>query len=276
MFDILKANIIIFQETKNLGKDLRDDMVLVLGWDCYWSLPRHKKGARVKVYHLDEMLTPRRLFRSRYLYKTISLCSYPCRGGVTGILCPPNSSTSFSEPPEAQKSGGYPTLTRPASSSLDAATIGSEGPCGMCVILEFPTFVLLGVYSPAERDESKDDFRLSFLNLLDVRTRNLTSLGKRFSLTGDMNISPEEIDTLNTECVEEYMSMPSRQLLISASKEEMFWVKETRKGENQRCGISVGPRIRIGKACSHVGSRRPTQGLETVALGSIMFFAVLQ
>lgn len=58
MFDILEADIIIFQETKIQCKDLRDEMVLVAGWDCYWSLPRHKKGARVSVYYSDEMLTP--------------------------------------------------------------------------------------------------------------------------------------------------------------------------------------------------------------------------
>ena len=44
MFDILEADIVIFQETKIQRKDLSDDMVLVPGWDCYFSLPRHKKG----------------------------------------------------------------------------------------------------------------------------------------------------------------------------------------------------------------------------------------
>jgi AP endonuclease 2 len=44
MFDILEADIVVFQETKIQRKDLRDDMVLVPGWDCYFSLPRHKKG----------------------------------------------------------------------------------------------------------------------------------------------------------------------------------------------------------------------------------------
>ena len=44
MFDTLEADIVIFQETKIQRKDLRDDMVLVPGWDCYWSLPKHKKG----------------------------------------------------------------------------------------------------------------------------------------------------------------------------------------------------------------------------------------
>ena len=44
MFDILEADIVVFQETKIQRKDLQDDMVLVPGWDCYFSLPKHKKG----------------------------------------------------------------------------------------------------------------------------------------------------------------------------------------------------------------------------------------
>jgi AP endonuclease 2 len=44
MFDILESDIVIMQETKIQRKDLRDDMVLVPGWDVYFSLPKHKKG----------------------------------------------------------------------------------------------------------------------------------------------------------------------------------------------------------------------------------------
>lgn len=88
------------------------------------------------------------------------------------------------------------------------------------MILEFPAFVLLGVYSPANRDESRDDFRLGFLNLLDARIRNLVSMGKRVIVTGDMNISGEKIDNANAEASMrkqgitevEYISTPSRRL----------------------------------------------------------------
>lgn len=44
MFDILEADIVVMQEVKIQRKDLQDDMVLVPGWDVYFSLPRHKKG----------------------------------------------------------------------------------------------------------------------------------------------------------------------------------------------------------------------------------------
>lgn len=152
------------------------------------------------------------------IYTRQSVCA-PVRAeeGSTGVLCPPNSSIKFADLPEAEQIGGYPTPTQLANSPVDATTIDSEG---RCVILEFPAFVLLGVYSPANRDESRDDFRLGFLTLLDARIRNLIGMGKRVVLTGDLNISREELDTANAEASMrkngftgvEYASTPARRL----------------------------------------------------------------
>jgi hypothetical protein len=44
MFDILEADIVVMQELKIQRKDLGDDMVLLDDWDCFFSLPSHKKG----------------------------------------------------------------------------------------------------------------------------------------------------------------------------------------------------------------------------------------
>jgi len=44
MFDLLEADIVVMQELKIQRKDLRDDMVLLDDWDCFFSLPRQKKG----------------------------------------------------------------------------------------------------------------------------------------------------------------------------------------------------------------------------------------
>jgi AP endonuclease-2 len=49
MFDTLEADIVVMQETKIQRKDLRDDMVLVPGWDVYFSLPKYKKGSQASV-----------------------------------------------------------------------------------------------------------------------------------------------------------------------------------------------------------------------------------
>ncbi|PYH63842.1 DNA-(apurinic or apyrimidinic site) lyase APN2 [Aspergillus vadensis CBS 113365] len=175
MFDILEADIVVFQETKIQRKDLRDDMVLVPGWDCYFSLPRVKKG-----------------YSGVVIYTRNSTCA-PIRAeeGLSGMLCPPNSSVPFRELPENQQIGGYPTIEQLSQFDVDVATLDSEG---RCVILEFPAFVLLGIYSPANRDESRDSFRRNFIDLMDARIRNLVAMGKRVFVTGDLNISRGEID----------------------------------------------------------------------------------
>ncbi len=152
------------------------------------------------------------------IYTRQSVCA-PIRAeeGVTGSLYPPNSSTSYNELPDGQQIGGYPSPSQLASSTVDAATLDSEG---RCLLLEFPAFVLLGVYSPANRDQTRDDFRLGFLDVLDARIRNLVAQGKRVVLTGDLNISREELDTANAEETmrknglsgQEYASTPARRL----------------------------------------------------------------
>ncbi|KAI9762089.1 MAG: Class II abasic (AP) endonuclease [Geoglossum simile] len=201
MFDILEADIVVMQETKIQRKDLQDDMVLVPGWDCYFSLPKYKKGySGVAIYTRQSSCAPIR-----------------AEEGVTGVLCLPGSSTSYLDLPEDECIGGYPTCDQLSRSPVDAATLDSEG---RCLILEFPAFVLIGVYSPATRDQSRDEFRLGFLNALDARIRNLVAEGKRVVLTGDMNVVREEIDMANVEeqmrkygMTGEFVSMPSRRIL---------------------------------------------------------------
>ncbi|KAH8802874.1 DNA lyase-like protein [Xylogone sp. PMI_703] len=202
MFDILEADIVIMQETKIQRKDLQDDMVLVPGWDVYFSLPKHKKGySGVAIYTRNSVCAPIR-----------------AEEGITGILTPPNSSTSFRDLPEKQRIGGYPRPDQLRECSLDFATLDSEG---RCVVLEFPAFVLIGVYCPATRDETRDEFRLGFLNALDARVRNLVAAGKNVFLTGDLNIMCGELDTANLQEIvrkrgltaEEFFSSPARKLL---------------------------------------------------------------
>lgn len=112
--------------------------------------------------------------------------------GLTGVLCPPNSSVSYRDLSDEQRIGGYPTVGQLSKFEIDAATLDSEG---RCVVLEFPAFVLIGVYCPANRDESRDCFRLNFIDALDARIRNLASMGRRVFVTGDLNISRGEIDS---------------------------------------------------------------------------------
>ncbi|KAL7938284.1 Endonuclease/exonuclease/phosphatase [Trichoderma chlorosporum] len=200
MFDILEADIVVMQETKIQRKDLTDDMVLVPGWDVYFSLPRHKKGySGVAIYTRNATCAPIR-----------------AEEGILGVLCPPKSSTQFRNQPKDQQIGGYP---RPEQlpGNIDELLLDSEG---RCVILEFPAFVLLGVYSPANRDESRVEFRMEFLQALDARVRNLVAEGKQVVLVGDLNVSRSEADSTNVVenlrkeglSIEEWMNLPSRRL----------------------------------------------------------------
>ncbi|ODA78559.2 hypothetical protein RJ55_05941 [Drechmeria coniospora] len=200
MFEILEADIVVMQELKIQRKDLRDDMVLVPGWDVFFSLPRHKKGySGVAIYTRNATCAPIR-----------------AEEGVMGVLTSPRSSTRFRDLPKDQQIGGYP---RPGqlSGNVDELELDSEG---RCVILEFTAFVLLGVYSPANRDQSRNDFRLGFLDALDVRIRNLAMMGKRVILTGDLNVIRSEKDSTNVAeglhkeglSLDDWISMPSRRI----------------------------------------------------------------
>ncbi|KAJ4386219.1 Class II abasic (AP) endonuclease [Gnomoniopsis smithogilvyi] len=200
MFEILEADIVIMQEAKIQRKDLTDDMVLVKGWDVFFSLPRDKKGySGVAIYTRNSKCCPIR-----------------AEEGITGVLCPPKSSTKFRDLPVEQQIGGYPRDDQ-ILGPVDEVMLDSEG---RTVILEFPGFVLIGVYVPATRDDTRTDFRIGFLTALDARIRNLVAMGKQVVLAGDLNIIRSDVDTagcaehLRKEgmTLDEFMSTPSRRL----------------------------------------------------------------
>ncbi|CAN9168330.1 unnamed protein product [Alternaria alternata] len=203
MFDILETDIVIMQELKIQRKDLTDDMVLVPGWDCYFSLPKHKKGySGVGIYTRQSVCAPVR-----------------AEEGVLGALCPPGSTTSYRDLPESASIGGYLSSSQLAClpPDLDADSLDSEG---RCLVLEFPAFVLFGVYSPANSNGLRDGFRIGFLTALETRIRNLTKMGKNVILTGDLNVSRDLIDTARAQdnmlaegmTHEEYLSTPNRRI----------------------------------------------------------------
>jgi len=200
MFDILGSDIVVMQELKIQRKDLRDDMVMLDGWDCYFSLPKHKKGySGVGIYTRNATCAPIR-----------------AEEGLLGVL-PSPSGTPYRQLPESQSIGGYPSEFQVAELGVDPAALDAEG---RCLILEFPAFVLFGVYSPANSNGLRDDFRYGFVCALDCRIRNLTRLGKRVVLVGDLNVSRHEIDTASSAddmrkngiTHEDYISSPNRRI----------------------------------------------------------------
>jgi AP endonuclease 2 len=132
-------------------------------------------------------------------------------------LCPPGGSTRYRELEEDQCIGGYPSATQLLDIDVEPLLLDAEG---RCVVLEFPAFVLFGVYSPANSNGMRDDFRHGFIKALDARIRNLTALRKRVILTGDLNVSRDERDTARAEddmkkegiTHEEYISTPNRRI----------------------------------------------------------------
>lgn len=84
MFDILEADIVCIQELKIQKKDLKDDMVLVPGWDCFCTFPKHRKG----IFNLISLLlwlTPNlgiyRLQWSSNIHSPIKVQPHQGRGG---------------------------------------------------------------------------------------------------------------------------------------------------------------------------------------------------
>nr|DAB41626.1 TPA_exp: AP endonuclease protein 2 [Thielaviopsis paradoxa] len=205
MFSILQCDIAVLQECKIQRKDLTDEIVLVPGWDVYFSLPLHKKGySGVAIYTRSARCAPMR-----------------AEEGITGILPSSVSGCAYRDLPAADAIGGYPSPAQVAAATadtdIDAAALDAEG---RCVVLEFPGFVLLGVYAPAQRDESRAAFRAAFFALLDARVRNLVALGKEVIVAGDLNVSRDVRDScgvleaLRTEgvSVEAYMTSGVRGL----------------------------------------------------------------
>ncbi|KAI5801692.1 ap endonuclease, partial [Peziza echinospora] len=175
MFETLKADILVFQELKIQKRDLRDDMVLVPGWDCYFTFPKHKKGySGVAIYTRQSKIRPIR-----------------AEEGITGILTPPNSTTSYLNLPSDEQIGGYPYISKDDATQLDSE--------GRAVVLDIGAFVLIGTYSPANRDSSRDEFRHEFVRALLQRCRNLVAMGRRVVLTGDLNIARDEIDSAHAK-----------------------------------------------------------------------------
>lgn len=200
MFDLLGSDVVVMQELKIQRKDLRDDMVLLDGWDCFFSLPKHKKGySGVGIYTRNNTCAPIR-----------------AEEGLLGVLPSPNG-VPYCELPEGQSIGGHPDARQVAALGVDPLMLDSEG---RCVAVEFPAFVLIGVYSPANSNGLRDDFRHGFICALDCRIRNLLRLGKNVVLVGDLNVSRDERDTASSAddmrkagiTHEEYISTPNRRI----------------------------------------------------------------
>ncbi|EPE04557.1 dna lyase [Ophiostoma piceae UAMH 11346] len=171
MFNILEGDIVCFQEVKTPKAGLTDDLVVVDGWDTFYSFP-HSQTA---VYTRDSKCIPLRV-----------------EEGVTGILKIPGTHTRYIDAAFEKQIGGYPTDRQLRRAAVGRDVIDCEG---RCLILEFPLFVLINVYCPARRNQERTGYRNTFLLALDARIRNLAAMGKNIVLLGDLNITRDQFDT---------------------------------------------------------------------------------
>ncbi|KAK6496426.1 Class II abasic (AP) endonuclease [Arthrobotrys musiformis] len=192
MFDILEADVVCFQELKIQAKDLRDDMVLIPGWDSYFTFPKHKKGySGVAIYTRQSKIAP-----------------IKAEEGITGHLLPTGAprNTSYRDLPEDRQIGGYPTIDKE-----DGVTLDSEG---RGLVVDFGLFVLIGTYCPVGREEAdRQDFRMAWLTALEERIRNLTDMGRRVITVGDLNIAPEPIDSADAWEMQKRLGPDSMEML---------------------------------------------------------------
>ncbi|KAF3941381.1 Exodeoxyribonuclease [Dactylella cylindrospora] len=247
MFDILEADVVCFQELKIQSKDLRDDMVLIPGWDGYFTFPRHKKGySGVAIYTRQSKISP-----------------IKAEEGITGYLQPVGSArnTSYRDLPEDQQIGGYPSIEKD-----DGIILDSEG---RAVVVDFGLFVLIGTYCPVGREEeARQDFRMAWLNALNERIRNLTKMGRKVVTVGDLNISPEPIDNADawemqkrtgpdSKEVEEWKDAPAKNLLrnLCEPSEDAIMVDVVRQFFPDRAAMYTHWETKINARPGNYGSR---------------------
>jgi AP endonuclease-2 len=175
------------------------------------------------------------------IYTRNATCS-PIRAeeGILGVLTPPNSTVQYRSLPESQQIGGYLSDMELAELGVDPLLLDAEG---RCVCLEFPAFVLFGVYSPANSNGLRDDFRYAFLTALDCRIRKLNKMGK------------------------EYVSTPNRrifnQLIIGGEvygerdegREQPILLDTTREFHPERTGMYTHWEVKINARPGNFGSR---------------------
>lgn len=121
-----------------------------------------------------------------------SACPVAAEEGVTGtwavqsVASPSSSSTT---PPPSSPIGHNSALL----SYMSAAELRDLDNEGRCVITDHGAFLLFNVYVP-NAGESRNDFKIRFLELLSMRIRQCQAEGREVVVVGDINISATRLD----------------------------------------------------------------------------------
>ncbi|KAA8917372.1 hypothetical protein TRICI_000484 [Trichomonascus ciferrii] len=255
MFESLDADVICLQETKIQAQDLTEEMVLVSGYDAYFTFPDSKRG-----------------YSGVAMYVKKGIRTLKAEEGLTGWLESKDyKGVTYRDLLPSQSIGGYPT-------SIDknrGIKIDGEG---RAIILELEAAVIIGLYCPASSTEEREEYRSSFFESLDLRVKNLIKY-KPVVVMGDLNIARELIDSadgrqtlyregrvvpaadgrefinINRDIMEEWKKSTYSRTMLNSWVDDMGMVDCCRIKHPRRLGMYTCWNLKLGARAGNFGSR---------------------
>ena len=121
-----------------------------------------------------------------------SACPVAAEEGVTGTW--PNQSVGGPSSPSGSHPSAAPIGHNSAVlSCLSAAELRELDSEGRCVLTDHGAFLLFNCYIP-NAGESRNDFKLRYLELLSLRIRQCQAEGRQVVVVGDINIAATRLD----------------------------------------------------------------------------------
>lgn len=188
--ELMNADVISFQELKLQRGDIDASIANPIDYQSFITVPQAKKGySGVGVFVRKPKPADPDVIRQ-------ALTVQRAEEGITGYLHMRGAHMSYRDCSNDTKYcdsciGGYPSLT----DSTLGRRLDSEG---RCVLVELGIgLVVISVYCPANSmgTEEGEEFRLLFLQCLFERADYLQSQGKQVLIMGDINVSPDLIDS---------------------------------------------------------------------------------
>ncbi|CAL5197486.1 unnamed protein product [Lathyrus oleraceus] len=173
------ADIICFQETKLSRQDVTADLVMVDGYESFFSSTRTSQKGRTGYSGVITFCRVKSAFSS-----TEAALPLAAEEGFTGLMC--NSQTTEDKLPLfIEDLEGF--------SKDELFSVDSEG---RCIVTDHGHFVLFNIYGPraGSDDTERIQFKQIFYRILQKRLESLLHQGRRIFVVGDLNIAPFAID----------------------------------------------------------------------------------
>lgn len=174
------ADILCFQETKLSRQDVTADLVMVDGYESFFSCTRTSQKGRTGYSGVITFCRVRSAFSSNEAALPLA-----AEEGFTGLLC--SSQTSEG------KSPFFMEEDLEDFSKDELLSVDSEG---RCVVTDHGHFVLFNIYGPRAGgdDTERIQFKKTFYRILQKRLESLLHQGRRIFVVGDLNIAPFAVD----------------------------------------------------------------------------------